>query len=234
MQLLMGLNESYSIVRGHILMMRPLSSISEAYSLLVQEEKQREIGLDISYVPEAASMNARVPIFSSSQFNKNQSQGPFKNRVDYKKLFCEFCKRTGHTKERCFKLHVFPNKNNKGIRSAARTIADSLPTEIGHIPDLTTTQYSKVMDFLNESTFNLSVQHQNTEKLNEVGTVSFNSASVAMAGNNFFHNSKGSYIFSSNCKQNPVINTWIIDSKALIMCLEKIFFQTTHLPPTHF
>ncbi|MCI54343.1 receptor-like serine/threonine kinase, partial [Trifolium medium] len=41
---LMGLNEQYSQVRGHILLMDPLPNISVAYSMILQEEKQREVG----------------------------------------------------------------------------------------------------------------------------------------------------------------------------------------------
>jgi hypothetical protein len=44
MQFLMGLNESYSAIRGQILLMNPLPDVSKAYSSIVQEEKQRTIG----------------------------------------------------------------------------------------------------------------------------------------------------------------------------------------------
>ncbi|XP_076937432.1 uncharacterized protein LOC143605058 [Bidens hawaiensis] len=40
---LMGLNSSYDSIRGNILMMKPLPSISEAYVILIQDENQREI-----------------------------------------------------------------------------------------------------------------------------------------------------------------------------------------------
>ena len=43
MQLLMGLNESYNTVRSNILMMTPLPNVRQAYSLLVQEEMQRQV-----------------------------------------------------------------------------------------------------------------------------------------------------------------------------------------------
>ena len=43
MQLLMGLNESYKTVRSNILMMSPLSNVRQAYSLLIQEEMQRQV-----------------------------------------------------------------------------------------------------------------------------------------------------------------------------------------------
>ncbi|KAL5798940.1 hypothetical protein ACOSQ2_003760 [Xanthoceras sorbifolium] len=41
MQFLMGLNETYSAIRGQILLMNPLPSIRQAYSSVSQEEKQR-------------------------------------------------------------------------------------------------------------------------------------------------------------------------------------------------
>lgn len=39
----MGLNDAYSSVRSNILMISPLPSVNQAYSLLIQDEKQREI-----------------------------------------------------------------------------------------------------------------------------------------------------------------------------------------------
>ncbi|XP_075086080.1 uncharacterized protein LOC142168821 [Nicotiana tabacum] len=38
-QFLMGLNETYNVVRGSILMMNPLPTIAQAFSLLIQEER---------------------------------------------------------------------------------------------------------------------------------------------------------------------------------------------------
>lgn len=40
---LMGLNEVYTVIRGIILMMNPSPSMTQAFSLLVQDEQQREI-----------------------------------------------------------------------------------------------------------------------------------------------------------------------------------------------
>jgi hypothetical protein len=42
-QFLMGLNEFFSHVRGQILLMDPLPSINKIFSMVVQEERQREI-----------------------------------------------------------------------------------------------------------------------------------------------------------------------------------------------
>lgn len=43
MQFLMGLNESYHVVRRSILMLNPLPSVSQASSIVLQEEQQKEI-----------------------------------------------------------------------------------------------------------------------------------------------------------------------------------------------
>lgn len=40
-QFLMGLNESYSSIRSQILLMNPLHSVSQAYSMICQEESHR-------------------------------------------------------------------------------------------------------------------------------------------------------------------------------------------------
>lgn len=44
MQFLMGLNDSYSAIRGQILMMNPFPNIVKAYASVVQENKQRSLG----------------------------------------------------------------------------------------------------------------------------------------------------------------------------------------------
>ena len=44
MQLLMGLNDSFSYIRGQILLMDPIPSIDKVHSLLVQDERQRSVG----------------------------------------------------------------------------------------------------------------------------------------------------------------------------------------------
>lgn len=40
----MGLNESYSSIRGQILSMEPIPSVTKAFSIVIQEEKQQEVG----------------------------------------------------------------------------------------------------------------------------------------------------------------------------------------------
>ena len=52
----MGLNDDYNSVRGNILMMNPLPSIGQVYSMLIQEEKQREIRSSGHLLADSASL----------------------------------------------------------------------------------------------------------------------------------------------------------------------------------
>ena len=43
MQFLMGLNDTYNVVRSNILMITPLPNVRQAYSLVIQVEMQRQV-----------------------------------------------------------------------------------------------------------------------------------------------------------------------------------------------
>lgn len=44
MALLIGLNKSYGVVKGQILLMEPMPVLHKVLSLVLQEEKQRKVG----------------------------------------------------------------------------------------------------------------------------------------------------------------------------------------------
>ena len=52
----MGLNDDYNTIRGNILMMNPLPSIDQVYSMLIQEDKQREIKSSGHFLADSASL----------------------------------------------------------------------------------------------------------------------------------------------------------------------------------
>ena len=104
---LMGLNDSYTSVRGSLLMMSPLPSLGQTYSLLTQEERQRQVKSAGQFLSDtASSFNA------GTQRSVHQSQYPQK-RFDGRKpspYFCDHCKKQVHTINKCYKLHGYPNK----------------------------------------------------------------------------------------------------------------------------
>lgn len=65
----MGLNEGYAMIMGSILMMNPLPSIAQAFALLIQEEKQREIKPNNHMFVEGSSMNSFMNVNSSRSSN---------------------------------------------------------------------------------------------------------------------------------------------------------------------
>lgn len=98
-QFLMGLNEQYTAIRGQILLMKPLPSISQCYSLLLQEENQRSMsGSAVS------SDSMAMSVKQSSKF-----QGYKAKRASGDSLQCDYCHMTGHTKDTCFCIHGFPS-----------------------------------------------------------------------------------------------------------------------------
>jgi hypothetical protein len=60
-QFLMGLNEFFSHIKGQILLMDPLPSINKVFSLVVQEERQRQIFIGSINPNPAALITKYVP-----------------------------------------------------------------------------------------------------------------------------------------------------------------------------
>ncbi|KAH0638091.1 hypothetical protein KY289_038006 [Solanum tuberosum] len=82
-QFLMGLNETYTAVRGNILMMNPLPLLAQTFSLLVQDEKQREIKPNTQLFMESTSLNvgnSGKMIMESGSFNASSSGGASTSR----------------------------------------------------------------------------------------------------------------------------------------------------------
>ena len=96
----MGLNDSYTSVIGSLLMMNPLASLGQTYSLLIQEERQRQVRNAGHFLSDSAS--------SFNAGTQKVSYQPTHKRTEGRRPFCEHCKRPGHTME---KFHGYPNKH---------------------------------------------------------------------------------------------------------------------------
>ena len=109
-QFLMGLNESFSHVRGQILLIDPLPPINKVFSLVIQEERQRMISSSsISFNQNTTTLFTKT--VSSNRFNGNKSSYVRKDRP-----ICSYCGIAGHTVEKCYRIHGFPPgyKFNRG------------------------------------------------------------------------------------------------------------------------
>jgi hypothetical protein len=99
----MGLNESYATVRGHILLIEPLPSISRAYALILQEERQRSITTPPTIEGIALVAKGNLPPRKDNQYDFQKKERPK----------CTHCGRDSHTIERCYHLHGFPPTRHK-------------------------------------------------------------------------------------------------------------------------
>ncbi|KAH0761842.1 hypothetical protein KY290_017915 [Solanum tuberosum] len=114
----MGLNEIYTVIRGSILMMNPLPTMAQAFSLLVQDEHQREIKPSNHFNVEATALhagNVRPSLSNvrpSLSYKTNYAPTGGHSQLQYKDKFCTYCNRTGHLIEKCYQLYGYPTSSN--------------------------------------------------------------------------------------------------------------------------
>ncbi|XP_016511295.2 uncharacterized protein LOC107828489 [Nicotiana tabacum] len=128
-QFLMGLNEGYANAIRNLLMMSPFSTINKTYSLLVTDERQREIQPHSSqFSSESASFSAGSQRSFQKPFQKNfQPKTSFDSRRP--SVVCSYCNKPDHTAERCYRKHGFPpnfqfTRNNRRIAANVQTELD--------------------------------------------------------------------------------------------------------------
>ncbi|KAL3365474.1 hypothetical protein AABB24_010552 [Solanum stoloniferum] len=128
-QFLMGLNEVYTVVQGSILMMKPLPTIAQAFSILAHEERHREVKPHGKLNLDSTSLHVNVAASSSTNFRTNYASSSYKGNggsrpPNISNIFCEYCKKAGHTKDKCNKLHGFPSdfKFTKGKNASGTSV----------------------------------------------------------------------------------------------------------------
>jgi hypothetical protein len=103
-QFLMGLNDSFSSIRGQILIIDPLPSINKIFAMILQEERQRLVAL-----------SRTIPLYSEpiALISKAITKPPIPNRFSKpynrkERPSCTHCGFLGHTMDKCYKLHGYP------------------------------------------------------------------------------------------------------------------------------
>lgn len=136
-QFLMGLNDLYTVIRGHILMMMPPPTLSEAYGLLLQEENQIDKHSFHSPSNLESSAMAVKPYMDSSQNRGTRTVVKKPNDS----LCCDFCQTTGHSREKCFCIHGYPewHKMFGKPKPKPRTQKQSTFKPTGHVHNVADT-----------------------------------------------------------------------------------------------
>jgi hypothetical protein len=170
-QFLMGLNETFSHVRAQILLIDPLPSINKVFSLVIQEERQRQV------ISSAGSMNHHNSAAMITTASQHSSQGYKPNTARKEKPRCSHCGILGHTVDKCYKVHGYPPgfKFTKGkTTSSAHQVSE---IDVPHLP-FSQEQYEQILALIKPKSYNdqPSVQNITTQDhlfADMAGSVSF-------------------------------------------------------------
>ena len=107
MRFLVGLNDSYSAIRGQILLYEPLPDINKVLSLILQEEKQKSFkNGDFNSFAMAHPIEATALYSNANSGSKNNHGG--KGNSKKEGPICTYCGKIGHIADKCYRLHGFP------------------------------------------------------------------------------------------------------------------------------
>uniref|UniRef100_A0A803N009 Retroviral polymerase SH3-like domain-containing protein n=1 Tax=Chenopodium quinoa TaxID=63459 RepID=A0A803N009_CHEQI len=226
-QFLMKLDIKFAAVRTNILMMQPLPTISMAYKLLVQEEKQRQASL----VDEDSSSRSMAFTADCKKNYKNYSQGPRmtfqcngnKPVVAGKRIFCDHCRFPGHTIDRCYKLNGYPPNfaKNKGKKVAAVVhMDDDANEQEEHVTHISTDQFNNILKALQSQDYKVFDKVPNTITVADgkhvlvehIGTVMFDNGIVLQ---NVLHVPEGPTLSQSVVLGKLVSGLYVVDDKSI-------------------
>ena len=92
-QFLTGLDVSYKSVRSQLLSTTPVPTLSQVYSVLLNEESQRNLGSNSS------TQNGVHPMDAMAMYAQQGGQSKY-NYKDKKPVVCTYCKYNGHTEDK--------------------------------------------------------------------------------------------------------------------------------------
>ena len=138
-QFLAGLNSDYAPSKTNILSMDPLPTVNRAYYILLQVEKQNKLNDKQQIVTSQISAFNSMK-HNSLSYNSGGRRDFKKHRVDKNDRKCDYCKKTDHTMDQCFKLsgnvpEWFTNLKNK------QSNGGSTPKMAAHVSDIHTDEY---------------------------------------------------------------------------------------------
>nr|DAD30130.1 TPA_asm: hypothetical protein HUJ06_031598 [Nelumbo nucifera] len=146
MQFLMGLNATFSQVRGSILMMNPLPDTRKVHGLILQQERQMEVATRREISPASHAM--QVTRGAATQTARSSSS-------NHKDKHCTYCDQTGHLVDRCYYLigflvgHKWHGKNikPKNRRAAAHNVEVKKEAD-NESPTFIAEEYKQIMALL--------------------------------------------------------------------------------------
>jgi len=183
MSFLIGLNDSFAQIWGQILLSDPLPPIGNVFSLVIQEEAQREIV--VNHIPSLNSNNMTFVVNSTTKNTSNgKSRNPKKERPQ-----SSHCNMLGHTKDKCYKLVCYPPNyfKNKPQHTVNQVTDYAESSNQGANNNLSTAQCQQLISFL---TNQLKIE-------SNVDTLATNVSCICMNTNFDFNESYHYWIINS-------------------------------------
>ena len=155
MSFLMGLDDSFSQIRGQLLLMDLMPPINRVFSLIVQEEQQRRTNSssDSSNSTGTMAFAVKIDVAKSAGSGSQNSQNFNSSAPKYQKRdrpYCTHCKILGHIVDRCYKIHGYPPgykfKSNNNSNAAAHQVSSN--SFGGFVQNLNSNQYQQLMSML--------------------------------------------------------------------------------------
>ncbi|KAI9194995.1 hypothetical protein LWI28_010706 [Acer negundo] len=151
MSFLMGLNDSYSQVRGQLLLMDPFPPINRVFALISQEEHQRKVGVPTNNATDVSTTMAFAAKVNVPDRRSNDGPGYRGQRKD--RPYCTHCKIHGHTIDRCFKIHGYPSGYKPKPRDNSFSNMSSNSVNVGANPVNQVSGYAMQTDQSSPSIF---------------------------------------------------------------------------------
>jgi len=119
-QFLTGLNDQFSVVKSHVLLLYPLPYLNKVFSLVLQEERNN------TPLPSPPSLDDSNILFNASDARKPQGHGKGSFHKPSSR-FCTFCSRHIHTVNFCYQKHGYPNvnKHNSQVNVTSSETSDT-------------------------------------------------------------------------------------------------------------
>ncbi|MFS8004213.1 putative RNA-directed DNA polymerase [Helianthus anomalus] len=239
-EFLMGLGAEFTVIRTQILATKPIPSLTAAYHMVHDDEKQRAVSNENKNNIESAAFKA----FQKREGNHNKEKGGAKGPRDGND-HCSFCNRDGHKKEGCFKLVGYPDwwPGKKGEKTKGK--ATCVETESSPIPGLTQEHYQTLVKHFsgsgnNETTKTLAniackindegewiIDSGCTEYITYLPNILINKKAAPLEGPVLIPNGesipvkgKGEYILPGGAKVNNVL--YIPDFKCNLLLVSRL------------
>ncbi|KAF7810456.1 retrovirus-related Pol polyprotein from transposon TNT 1-94 [Senna tora] len=105
MEFLNGLNSTYENAVNNILMMDPEPPYNKAYSVIATLEEQKSLSMINESAAEASALAMKIMDQQKSSISGSKN---YNRKEEKKNRYCNYCKRTGHFEDDCFKKNGYP------------------------------------------------------------------------------------------------------------------------------